>query len=100
MSEKNNDNDLDLPSLEQVSFREYSFCYCHLAQFESMEWLLIWFDLIWFLVIIILDLPKLTTISFNGGYALAGDDRDHRKTSINGHASYDNILIMKSMLKL
>ena len=57
-------------------------------------------DLIWFLIINILDLPKLTTISFGGGGALAGDYRDNRKTIINGHESYDNTLIMKSMLKL
>ena len=47
--------------------------------------------------ILILDLPKLHTISFNGNWALAGDDRDNRKTMINGHESYDNTLIMKSM---
>ena len=45
---------------------------------------------------LILDLPKLHTISFDG-YALEGDDRDNRKTIINGHESYDNTLIMKSM---
>ena len=34
----NDDDDgLDLPSLQQVSFGKYSFCWCHLAQFESME---------------------------------------------------------------
>ena len=47
----------------------------------------------------ILDLPKLHTISFNGSCALAGDDRENRKTIINGHESYDNTLIMKSKLK-
>ena len=54
--------------------------------------------IIHFHFISILDLPKLHTISFNGwfGYALAGDDRDNRKTMINGHESYDNTLIMKS----
>ena len=32
-----NENDvLDLPSLEIVTFGEYSFCCCHLAVFESM----------------------------------------------------------------
>ena len=53
-----------------------------------------------FISFLILDLPKLHTISFNGdwyGCALAGDNRDDRKTMINGHASYDNTLIMKSM---
>ena len=50
-----------------------------------------------FFSFLILDLPKLHTISFNGPYALAGDNRDNRKTMINGHESYDNTLIMKSM---
>ena len=36
-----NDNVIDLPSLQQVSFGGWSFWHCHLAQFESMEWLLI-----------------------------------------------------------
>ena len=32
-----NENDvLDLPSLEIVTFGECSFCYCHVAVFESM----------------------------------------------------------------
>ena len=51
---------------------------------------------------LILDLPKLHTISFNSHYALEGDDGDNgdnRKTTINGHESYDNTLIMKSKLK-
>ena len=46
--------------------------------------------------ILILDLPKLHTISFNGDNALAGDNRGNRKKLINGHESYDNTLIMKS----
>ena len=88
-----NENDvLDLPSLEIVTFGVCSFRYCHLAVFESMWWLFI------FISFLILDLPKLQTISFYGyGYALAGDDRENRKTLINGHESYDNTLIMKSM---
>ena len=87
-----NENDvLDLPSLEIVTFEEESFKYCHLAVFESMWWLFI------FISFLILDLPKLHTISFNGRYALAGDDRGNRKTIINGHESYNNTLIMKSM---
>ena len=44
-----------------------------------------------------IDLPKLHTISFDGWSALAGDNGDSRKTTINGHESYDNTLIMKSM---
>ena len=32
-----NENDvLDLPSLEIVTFGEWSFAYCHIAVFESM----------------------------------------------------------------
>ena len=87
-----NENDvLDLPSLEIITFGGWSFSTCHLAVFESMWWLFI------FISFLILDLPKLHTISFNGEYALAGDWRDNRRTMINGHESYDNILIMKSM---
>ena len=90
-----NGNDvLDLPSLEIVTIGGCSFYHCHLAVFESMWWLSI------FISFLILDLPKLHTISFNDWYsdgALAGDDRDNRKTMINGHESYDNTLIMKSM---
>ena len=88
-----NENDvLDLPSLEIVTFGACSFIDCHLAVFESMWWLFI------FISFLILDLPKLHTISFNGkSGALAGDDRDNRKTMINGYESYDNTLIMKSM---
>ena len=88
-----NENDvLDLPSLEIVTFGQCSFCYCHIAEFESMWWLFI------FISFLILDLPKLHTISFNGKYgALQGDGGDNRKTIINGHKSYDNTLIMKSM---
>ena len=87
-----NENDvLYLPSLEIATFGGFSFEYCHLAVFESMWWLSI------FISFLILDLPKLHTISFNGWSALAGDDRDNRKTMINGHESYDNTLIMKSM---
>ena len=87
-----NENDvLDLPSLEIVSFGNRSFTYCHLAVFESMWWFFISISFL------ILDLPKLHTISFTGEWALAGDGRNNRKTMINGHDSYDNTLIMKSM---
>ena len=90
-----NENDvLDLPSLEIVTFGNFSFAVCHVAVFESMWWLFI------FISFLILDLPKLHTISFHGsGYALAGDSRDNCKAIINGHESYDNTLIMKSKLK-
>ena len=94
MNENENENDvLDLPSLEIVSFGEESFCYCHIAVFESMWWLFI------FISFLILDLPKLHTILFKGDSVLAGGDRDNRETMINGHESYDNTLIMKSKLK-
>ena len=87
-----NENDvLDLPSLEIVTFGWSSFEYCHLAVFESMWWLFI------FISFLILDLPKLHTIAFDGIAALEGDHRDNRKTIINGHDSYNNTLIMKSM---
>ena len=87
-----NENDvLDLPSLEIVTFGWSSFYHCHLAVFESMWWLFI------FISFLILDLLKLHTISLNGWYALEGDGRDNRKTIINDHESYDNTLIMKSM---
>ena len=89
-----NENDvLDLPSLEIVTFEEFSFRNCHVAVFESMWWLFI------FISFLILDLPKLHTIAFNGWLALAGDTRDNRKTIINDHESYDNTLIMKSKLQ-
>ena len=51
----------------------------------------------YFILFLILDLPKLHSISFNG-YDVDGDNRDNRKTIINGHESYDNTLIMKSKL--
>ena len=89
-----NENDvLDLPSLAIVTFGEESFKYCHLAVFESMWWLFI------FISFLILDLPKLHTISFDGIDVLAGDNQENRETIINGHRSYDNTLIMKSTLK-
>ena len=93
LNENENESDvLDLPSLEMISFGDCSFQYCHVAVFESMWWLFI------FISFLILDLPKLHTLSFNGEYALAGDNREHF-IAINGHGSYDNTLIMKSKLK-
>ena len=89
-----NENDvLDLPSLEIVTFGGWSFKNCHIAEFESIWWLFI------FISFLILDLPKLHTILFNSNYVLGGDPRANRKTIINGHESYDNTLIMKSKLK-
>ena len=91
MNENSNGNDvLDLPSLEIVTFGDSSFKNCHVAVFESMWWLFI------FISFLILDLPKLHTISFDGDDALGGDYGDNRQTIINGHESYDNTLIMKS----
>ena len=88
-----NENDvLDLPSLETVSFGS-SFAWCHVAVFESMWWLFI------FISFLILDLPKLHTISFDGNCILNGVGRYNRITMINGHESFDNTLIMKSKLK-
>ena len=89
-----NENDvLDLPSLEIVTFGYNSFRFCHIAVFESMWWLFI------FIPFLILDLPKLYTISFNGDNILMGDFGHNRETIINGHESYNNTLIMKSKLK-
>ena len=96
LNENENENDvLDLPSLEIVTFGGCSFENCHVAVFESMWWLFI------FISFLILDLPKLHTIFINGynDGSLEGDGRDNRKTIINGHESYDNTLIMKSKLK-
>ena len=92
---KNENDVLDLPSLEIVTFGGHSFEYCHIAVFESMWWLFIFISFSF----LILDLPKLHTISFNSYWVLQGDSRDNRKTIINGHESYDNTLIMKSKLK-
>ena len=89
-----NENDvLDLPSLEIVTFGGESFCCCHVAVFESMWWLFI------FISFLILDLPELHTISFDGDFALQGDSEDNLKTIIDGYESFDNTLIMKSKLK-
>ena len=86
-----NENDVvDLPSLESVTFGYRSFFYCHVAAFESMWWLFV------FISFLILDLPKLFNISFNSDDALAGDDEDNRKAIIYGYESYENTLIMKS----
>ena len=99
LNENENENDvLDLPSLEIVTFEMVSFSKCHIAVFESMWWLFI------FISFLILDLPKLHTISFIGDFdyncgIIQGDDEYNRITVINGHRSYNNTLIMKSKLK-
>ena len=85
-----NENDvLDLPSLEIATFGGCSFSHCHFAVFESRWRLFI------FISFLILDLPKLHTISFDSG-ALQGDARYNSITTINGHESFGNTLIMKS----
>ena len=84
---------LDLPSLERVILRSYSFDSCDMAIFESICFL-------WFAKNCIqgLDLPKLRIISYCGeGYSLAGYCEDERETMINDYESYDNTLIMKGM---
>ena len=53
-------------------------------------------DCLFSISFLILDLPKLHTISFDDDFTLAGDYRYNRKTIINGHKSYKNTLIMKS----
>ena len=46
-----------------------------------------------------LDLPKLHTIFFVYGHnSLEGDCGDDREVTINEYESYDNTLIMKSIL--
>ena len=91
-----NENDvLDLPSLEIVTIGGLSFGRCHLAVFESMWWLFIYISCL------ILDLPKLHTISFSGkfgGCTFIGDGGNNRKRMINDHSSYDNTLIMRSKI--
>ena len=51
------------------------------------------------IIIYDIDLPNLKTISFKGGSALQGDNKNNRIAIINGHESYNNWLIMKSKLK-
>lgn len=46
------------------------------------------------------DLPKLSTIFFEGEMILRGDVGDHCKVMINGHESFGNTLLMRGMLKL
>ena len=48
-----------------------------------------------FISFLILDLPKLHTISFNGSHALEGDMKN--KILVNASKEYNNTLIMKSM---
>ena len=85
----NNENDvLDLHSLEVVDLGRHSFAWCHVAAFDSTLYCLL-------CSFLILDLPKLHTISFIDGYwALCGDNR--KSKNINGKNSKDNTLIMRS----
>ena len=52
-----------------------------------------------FISFLILDLPKLHTISFNSN-VLEGDDNGDVRTYWNSHESYNNMLIMKSKVDL
>ena len=47
-------------------------------------------------ILLILDLPKLHTISYQGSFILAGDSRDSYMNTMDER--YDNVLIMKSEL--
>ena len=47
-------------------------------------------------ILLILDLPKLHTISYQGSFILAGDSRDSHMNTMDER--YDNVLIMKSEL--
>ena len=85
-------HDLDLPSLEVVSFGKESFTRCRCAKFESWDYYLSF----------ILDLPSLQKLIFIGGCVdyrniLSGDNENNPKTTVNGFDSYDNTLIMKSI---
>ena len=83
---------LDLPSIEIVSLGEFAFEKCHLVVFDSMWWLFTCFHFI-----LILDLPKLRTITFSGGHCLKGVNQN--KVTNNGYKDYTNTLIMKSTFK-
>ena len=81
-----------------ITLGGYSFANCHIGVFESIILLFNYHYLISHLII--LDLPQLHTISLRGDFnALGGDINDNRAAMINGYESYDNTLIMKSMLK-
>ena len=49
-------------------------------------------------VLIILDLPNLTTMTFNGKRALGGNGEEECRVKINGKDSFTNTLIMRSKL--
>lgn len=42
-----------------------------------------------------LDLPNLSSITFNGNFVLAGACQTSRQITINGHESYNNALVMR-----
>ena len=83
------DNHVDLPSLEIVTFGDSSFSGCFAVEFESI---------LLFPSSLVVDLPKLHTIVLNGEHVLEGNDEDENIITINGQDTYDNKLIMKSML--
>ena len=89
-------HNVDLPSLQYVLFGSYSFALTDGVIFEGrvvMDW-----DMeIYFKNNHGIDLPKLTTISFTGSWALQGDCGTSRKVHLQDHDSYSNTLIMKSI---
>lgn len=83
---------LDLPGLEMAIFAEQSFVHCHSVVFESR------FEIIFNKHNRFLDLPKFRRLIFYGDAVFQGDAQETRKEVINGFDSYDNSLIMRSML--
>ena len=55
------------------------------------------FNFSWLDSFLILDLPKLQTLSFSGDWVLAGDWREEHKTIINGRSCFDGKLVMRGM---
>ena len=78
-----------------MTFNATCFCDCSSAVFESMLQtnLLHHYNV---------DLPKLNTIhyidSYNYCFIMAGKDDDYYRKKINGNKSYNNKLVMRSML--
>ena len=46
--------------------------------------------------ILFLDLPKLSSITFIGNLVLGGACQTSRQITINGHESFNNVLVMRS----